>query len=91
MSIELASALEAAQEKAGWGSGGRFGAWRPDVLRHTYASFHAKWFRDFPLLQMEMGHRSSALLRARYLNMEGVSRERAALFWEVPEKEELHG
>lgn len=79
------------RKEAGWGSGGRFGAWRPDVLRHTYASYHAKWFRDFPLLQMEMGHRSSALLRARYLNMEGVSRERAALFWEVPEREELHG
>ena len=79
------------RKEAGWGSGGRFRAWRPDVLRHTYASYHAKWFRDFPLLQMEMGHRSSTLLRARYLNMEGVSREGAALFWEVPEKEELHG
>ncbi len=79
------------RKKAGWGRGGRFGAWRPDVLRHTYASYHAKWFRDFPLLQMEMGHRSSALLRARYLNMEGVSRDRARLFWEVPEKKEPHG
>lgn len=73
------------RKKAGWGMHHRFGEWSADALRHTYASYHAKWFRDFPLLQMEMGHRSSSLLRARYLNMEGVSRDRARLFWEVPE------
>lgn len=70
------------RKSAGWGSSGRFGVWRPDVLRHTYASYHAKWFRDFSLLQLEMGHRSSTLLRARYLNMEGITREKAGQFWE---------
>lgn len=78
------------RKKAGWGAQGRFGEWRADVLRHTYASCHAKWFRDFSLLQMEMGHRSSTLLRTRYLNMEGVSRDRARLFWEVPEQGKPH-
>lgn len=75
------------RKKAGWGMHNRFGEWSADVLRHTYASYHAKWFRDFSLLQMEMGHRSSSLLRTRYLNMEGVSRDRARLFWEMPEQE----
>lgn len=70
------------RKSAGWSPSGRFGAWRPDVLRHTYASYHAKWFRDFSLLQLEMGHRSSALLRARYLNMEGITRDKARQFWE---------
>ena len=69
----------------GWGLHNRFGEWSADALRHTYASYHAKWFRDFSLLQLEMGHRSSSLLRERYLNMEGVSRDRARLFWEAPE------
>lgn len=85
MSSQLAGALEAAPEKAGWGLHNRFGEWSADALRHTYASYHAKWFRDFSLLQLEMGHRSSSLLRERYLNMEGVSRDRARLFWEAPE------
>lgn len=70
------------RKSAGWGSSGRFGIWRADVLRHTYASYHAKWFRDFSLLQLEMGHRSSTLLRARYLNMEGITRDKAGQFWE---------
>ena len=73
------------RKKAGWGLHNRFGEWSADALRHTYASYHAKWFRDFSLLQLEMGHRSSSLLRERYLNMEGVSRDRARLFWEAPE------
>jgi len=73
------------RKKGGWGLHPRFGEWSADALRHTYASYHAKWFRDFSLLQLEMGHRSSSLLRERYLNMEGVSRDRARLFWEAPE------
>lgn len=55
--------------------------WPQDVLRHTYASYHAKRFHDFALLQMEMGHRSAELLRTRYLSMRGVTAEHAAAFW----------
>ncbi len=55
--------------------------WRQDVLRHTYASYHAKYWRDFGLLQSEMGHRSAALLRTRYLSMQGVTAEQAQQFW----------
>lgn len=51
------------RKKAGWG--GRKKSWVPDCLRHTYASYHAKHFKDYNLLQMEMGHRSSSLLRTR--------------------------
>lgn len=57
--------------------------WQQDVLRHTFASYHAKHFRDFPALQSEMGHRSAALLRTRYLSMRGLTAESAALFWDT--------
>ena len=30
---------------------------------------------------MEMGHRSSSLLRTRYLNMKGISPQTATRFW----------
>ena len=63
------------RKKAGWG--GRKKSWVPDCLRHTYASYHAKHFKDYNLLQMEMGHRSSSLLRTRYLNMKGISPQTA--------------
>ena len=33
------------------------GRWIQDILRHTYASFHAKRYADLPRLQLNMGHR----------------------------------
>ncbi len=55
--------------------------WRQDVLRHTFASYHAKQFHDFAQLQIDMGHRSAELLRTRYLSMRGITAAHAALFW----------
>ena len=58
-----------------------FEEWVPDILRHTFASYHLKFFKNLPLLQMEMGHSSLALLYTRYLSMEGVTEENADIFW----------
>ena len=43
--------------------------WRPDVLRHTFATNHLKEHHDYRALQYEMGHRSVELLRTRYIAM----------------------
>ncbi len=58
------------------------GRWVQDVLRHTYASFHAKNYADLPRLQLNMGHRDLSLLRSRYINMHGISRAEAKSFFE---------
>ncbi len=58
-----------------------FTRWVPDVLRHTFASYHAAHFRDLPALQLEMGHRDCSLLRSRYVSVAGVSRRSAARFF----------
>lgn len=66
----------------GWHRKGTKGqAWHPDCLRHTYASFHIMYYRDFNRLQYEMGHRSSQLLRTRYINVANISRTDARRFW----------
>lgn len=57
------------------------GEWQQDVLRHTFASYHLKHFRNLSQLQLEMGHSTLALLRTRYLNMRGISQDQARLFW----------
>ena len=57
------------------------GRWVQDVLRHTYASFHAKNYADLPRLQLNMGHRDQSLLRSRYINMHGISRSEAKSFF----------
>lgn len=46
--------------------------WVPDVLRHTFATYHLKQFRSYTALQYETGHRSSSLLRTRYVNFSGL-------------------
>lgn len=57
------------------------GIWTQDVLRHTYASYHAKCFRDLPRLQLNMGHREQSLLRSRYVNMSNISHADAQKFF----------
>ena len=61
------------------------GRWVQDVLRHTYASFHAKNYADLPRLQLNMGHRDQSLLRSRYINMHGISRADAKCFFKPRE------
>lgn len=67
------------RKQAGWNIGGN--TWQQDVLRHTFASYHAKYFKNFHLLQQEMGHANSNLLRTRYLSMTGITAENAKKFW----------
>lgn len=55
--------------------------WQADVLRHTFATYHALYFRDLPSLQLEMGHRSLSLLRTRYVNACRVTQHDAKQFW----------
>ena len=58
-----------------------FEVWSPDVLRHTFASYHLKYFKNPQELQMEMGHSTPELLRTRYLAMENVTLKAAVMFW----------
>lgn len=74
------SRWEAVRNRAGWG---KKKPWPKDVLRHTFASYHAKTYADFGKLQMEMGHRSAELLRNRYTNMAGLTGEMVRRFWGI--------
>ena len=71
----------AADDSAGFAAfcAADFRHWVPDVCRHTFATYHAAKFRNLPELQLEMGHRDTALLRSRY--MMPASRRSAELFW----------
>lgn len=72
------------RQHAGWNAAHGL-PWIQDVLRHTYASYHAKHFRNFTELQYEMGHSGLHLLKSRYLNMQDISRQDASRFWDVRE------
>lgn len=56
-----------------------FRKWTPDICRHTFATYHAAYFKDLPALQLEMGHRDTMLLRTRYIAP--ARRKDAGRFW----------
>lgn len=55
--------------------------WQADACRHTFASYHAAFFRNLPALQLEMGHRDTALLFSRY--MVPIPFHLAQAFWQA--------
>ena len=56
-------------------------AWQADVLRHSFASYALKAGTTLADLQLDMGHRDASMLRARYLNMAGLTRQLADTYW----------
>lgn len=63
--------------------------WQPDTLRHTFASYHLKYFNDPSTLQWEMGHKDMEMLRTRYLDMGDITAAAAAEFWALPRLQPL--
>ncbi len=57
--------------------------WVPDVLRHTFASYHALTHRNLSGLQLQLGHRDSRLLFTRYLNLPRLKRDELRGFWRL--------
>ncbi len=57
--------------------------WVPDVLRHTFASYHVLTHCNLSSLQLQLGHRDSRLLMTRYLNLPGLRREDSPRFWRL--------
>ncbi len=57
--------------------------WIPDVLRHTFASYHAFTHKNLPALQLQLGHRDARLLLTRYLNLRPLRRTEMKLFWQL--------
>ncbi len=55
----------AVRQQAGWNRPTR--PWPQDICRHSFASYHAAKYRNLHELQLQMGHRSTDLLRTRYL------------------------
>ncbi len=69
------------RQAAGLASASR--RWMPDVLRHTFASYHALTHRNIPALQLQLGHRDSRLLFTRYLNLSPLRKKETGVFWQL--------
>ncbi len=69
--------------RRGAGLATRTRRWVPDVLRHTFASYHALTHRNLPALQLQLGHRDSRLLLSRYLNLSSLRSCDVNNFWQL--------
>lgn len=56
-----------------------FEHWQADACRHSFASYHAAYYRNLPALQCEMGHSNLRLLHTCYISP--VSKRAARQFW----------
>lgn len=59
----------------------QFFTWQADACRHTFATYHAGYFRDIAALQSEMGHSSPRLLHTRYVSP--ISHSVAEKYWKT--------
>lgn len=76
--------MSALRQRAGYGASR---PWQDDALRHSFASYLVKSGEDLTRIVMDMGHSSTTLLRNRYLNLHGVTAQRAGQYWSLtPDK-----
>ena len=59
----------------------RFEAWPPNVLRHSFASYHLAKFQDAAALALQLGHTTTGMLFAHYREI--VTPDDAESYWRV--------
>ena len=57
--------------------------WPHDCLRPSFASYSMKAGHDLNQLSHDMGHVGTDLLKTRYLNMRGLTKDSAARYWSL--------
>lgn len=65
--------------RAGFGDG----KWQNDCLRHTFATMYLLKYADYKALMIEMDHADTELIRSRYCNTRGLSKQAAEDFWKL--------
>ena len=55
--------------------------WKPDIMRHSFASYHLAMYRSADKTAFELGHRDSKMLFAHYREL--VTQEAAQAYWAI--------
>lgn len=78
--VDLKTRLFALRTRAGYSPEN---PWPHDCLRHSFASYSMKAGHDLNQLSNDMGHVGISLLKTRYLNMRGLTKDSAARYWSL--------
>ncbi len=55
--------------------------WKPDIMRHSFASYHLAMYRSADKTAFELGHRDSKMLFSHYREL--VTQEAAQAYWAI--------
>jgi integrase len=55
--------------------------WQPDIMRHSFASYHLAMHTSADKTTLELGHRDSKMLFAHYREL--VTQEAAQAYWSI--------
>ena len=55
--------------------------WKPDIMRHSFASYHLAMHTSADKTALELGHRDSKMLFAHYREL--VTKEAAQSYWSI--------
>ena len=55
--------------------------WKPDIMRHSYASYHLAFHQSADKTALEMGHRDTQMLFMHYREL--VTKEEAQAYWKI--------
>ena len=55
--------------------------WKPDIMRHSFASYHLALHESADKTALEMGHRDTQMLFRHYREL--VTKEEAKAYWEI--------
>ena len=55
--------------------------WKPDIMRHSYASYHLAFHQSADKTALEMGHRDTQMLFKHYREL--VTKEEAQAYWKI--------
>ena len=55
--------------------------WKPDIMRHSYASYHLAFHQSADKTALEMGHRDTQMLFRHYREL--VTKEEAQAYWKI--------
>ena len=55
--------------------------WKPDIMRHSFASYHLAYHQSADKTALELGHRDSKMLFAHYREL--VTQEAAQSYWAI--------
>jgi integrase len=62
--------------------------WKPDIMRHSFASYHLAYLQSADKTALEMGHRDTQMLFRHYREL--VKYEDSKQYWDIRPRKDIN-